>query len=107
MSSKRDPKRYLKYLAAERNAILVYSALADQATGDRREALLELVEIEAQHAQHWIDMLNSHGVEVPPAPDRLDPDDAALVARARAAGLDSVLAALEETEGVNADIYDD
>jgi VIT1/CCC1 family predicted Fe2+/Mn2+ transporter len=107
MSSKRDPKRYLKYLAAERNAILLYSALADQATGDRREALLELVEIEAQHAQHWIDMLNSHGVEVPPAPDRLDPDDAALVARARAAGLDSVLAALEETEGVNADIYDD
>ena len=52
MSSKRDPKRYLKYLAAERNAILLYSALADQATGDRREALLELVEIEAQHAQH-------------------------------------------------------
>ena len=79
MSSKRDPQRYLKYLAAERNAILLYGALAAQATGDRREALLELVEIEAQHAQHWIDMLKANGVEVPPAPERLDPDDAALV----------------------------
>lgn len=106
MADKSDPRRYLKYLEAERNAMLLYGALAETASGERREALLELIEIERNHAEHWIALLEQHGVEVPPAPTTLDANDAALVARARAAGLDSVLATLEETEGAAAGIYD-
>ncbi len=41
-----DAKRFLKYLEAEREASLMYRTLADMATGDPREALLELAEIE-------------------------------------------------------------
>ena len=37
-----DPRRFLRYLEAERNASLLYRALADTVDGDRREALLEL-----------------------------------------------------------------
>ena len=42
-------------------------------TGERREALIELAEIEEEHAAHWIDKLTEYGVPVPPAPTELDP----------------------------------
>jgi VIT1/CCC1 family predicted Fe2+/Mn2+ transporter len=105
--SDRDPRRFLRYLEAERNASLLYRALAETATGDRREALLELAEIEVAHANHWAAKLREHGVPVPPEPTQLDAADAALVARAKAAGIESVLSTLEETEGANAGMYDD
>ncbi len=101
-----DPKRFLRYLEAERNASLLYRALAETVEGDRREALLELASIEDEHAAHWIDKLESNGVAVPPAPTVLDPSDAALVARARGAGFADVLADLEEAEGAGAGMYD-
>lgn len=101
-----DPKRFLRYLEAERKASLLYRSLADMSTGDRREALLELAAMEDEHAAHWVAKLEESGVAVPPAPSSLDPDDAALVARARAAGMDDVLAHLEEAEGADAGMYD-
>ena len=97
---------YLSYLEGERKAALLYRALADTVTGERRAALLELADIEEQHAAHWVDVCDSHGIPVPPAPEVLDVDDAALVRRARAAGLTSVLADLEATENANAGLYD-
>lgn len=105
--TERDPRRFLRYLEAERNAALLYRALADTAAGDRRDALLELAAIEQQHADHWAEKLQEHGIPVPPAPSTLEPEDAALVARARAAGIETVLSTLEELEGTNAGIYDD
>lgn len=102
-----DPRRFLKYLSAERNASLLYRSLAEQSQGERREALLELADIEDQHAAHWEERLRAYGVPVPPAPTSLDANDAALVARARAAGMDGVLAALEEAEADDAGMYDD
>ncbi len=102
-----DPRRFLKYLDAERKASLLYRSLAEVSDGERREALLELADIEDEHAAHWIAKLEEHHVTVPPAPLGLDPDDAALVARARAAGMDDVLAHLEEAEGADAGMYDD
>lgn len=102
-----DPKRFLRYLEAERNASLLYHALAQNVTGDRREALLELAQIEDEHAAHWIAKLEEAGVAVPPAPTSLDPSDAALVARARGAGFADVLAHLEEAEGADAGMYDE
>jgi len=105
--SSRDPKRFLRYLEAERNAAMLYRALAGTTDGERREALLELADIEDQHAEHWLAKLTEYGVTIPPAPTTLATDDAALVARARAAGMDEVLARLEEAEGEDAGMYDD
>ncbi len=101
-----DPRRFLRYLEAERNASLLYRALADTVDGDRREALLELAQIEDDHAAHWVAKLEENGVEVPPAPTALDPNDAALVGRARGAGFADVLRHLEEAEGADAGMYD-
>lgn len=103
----KDPTRFLRYLSAERNASLLYRSLAETVEGDRREALIELAEIEDQHAAHWIDKLTEYGVEIPPAPTELDPNDRALVARAKSMGLNSVLTTLEENEGADAGMYDD
>ena len=52
-----DPRRFLRYLDAERNASLLYRALAESTDGDQREALLELADVEDKHAQHWEDKL--------------------------------------------------
>ena len=102
-----DPKRFLKYLQAERNASMLYRALAETTDGERREALLELADVEDQHAAHWIEKLQQHGVEVPPAPSNLEADDAQLVSRARSLGLVSVLDTLEQNEGADAGMYDE
>lgn len=102
-----DPRRFLKYLEAERNAALLYRSLAETTDGERRQALLELADVEDQHAAHWIDKLHEYGVEVPPPPAALDPGDAQLVTRARSLGLVSVLDTLEENEGADAGMYDD
>lgn len=101
-----DPRRFLRYLEAERSASLLYRALAETVTGDRREALLELAQIEDEHADHWVDKLNEYGVPVPAAPTSLDPTNAALVARARGAGFADVLLHLEEAEDADAGMYD-
>ena len=103
----RDPKRFLRYLEAERNAAMLYRTLAETTQGERREALLELADIEDEHALHWEHKLTEYGVAIPPAPTSLRPDDAALVARARAASMDEVLARLEEAEGEDAGMYDE
>lgn len=106
-SSKEDPKRFLRYLEAERKASLLYRALADVSDGERREAFLELATMEDEHTAHWVSKLEEYGVPVPPAPTSLDPDDADMVSRARAVGMDDVLTRLEAEEGANAGMYDD
>ena len=90
-----DPRRFLGYLEAERNASLLYRALADTTDGERREALLELADIEDQHTAHWIAKCAEYGIDVPPAPAALDPDDAQLVSKARSLGLTSILDVLD------------
>ena len=101
-----DPRRFLRYLEAERSASLLYRALAQTVDGDRREALLELATIEDEHAAHWIEKLTENGIAVPPAPTSLDPSNAALVARARGAGFADVLRHLEVAESDDAGMYD-
>ena len=102
-----DPRRFLRYLDAERNASLLYRALAESTDGEQREALLELADVEDKHAQHWVDKLTACGVDVPPAPTVLNADDEQLVRRARSLGLVSVLDTLEQNEGADAGMYDD
>jgi VIT1/CCC1 family predicted Fe2+/Mn2+ transporter len=102
-----DPKRFLRYLEAERKASLLYRQLAETVTGDRAEALIELADIEDAHAEHWLEKLAEYGVDIPPAPTVLDSADQKLVNMARATGLNSVLGTLEENEGADAGMYDD
>ena len=102
-----DPRRFLRYLDAERNASLLYRALAESTDGEQREALLELADVEDKHAQHWVDKLTAYGVDIPPAPTVLNAVDEQLVRRARSLGLVSVLDTLEQNEGADAGMYDD
>ncbi len=101
-----DPRRFLTYLATEQKAALLYRSLADLVDGDRREALLELADLEDEHSAYWTTKLQEAGVPVPAAPTTLDADDQALLARARAAGFADVLAHLEDAESAGAGMYD-
>ena len=103
----KDPRRFLKYLEAERNAALLYRSLAETTDGERREALLELADVEDKHAEHWVEKLTEYGVPIPPPPSALASDDQTLVARARSLGLVAVLDTLEQNEGADAGMYDD
>ncbi len=58
--SKQDPQRFLKYLEAERKASMLYRSLAEASDGERREALLELADIEDEHAAHWVAKLEEY-----------------------------------------------
>ena len=66
-----DPRRFLRYLEAERKASMLYRSLAEVSDGERREALLELADIEDEHAAHWVAKLEEYGVAIPPAPAAL------------------------------------
>lgn len=101
-----DPRRFLTYLETERKASLLYRGLAELVEGDRHDALLELADIEDEHVTYWADKLGQHGIAVPPAPTTLDPEDQALLGRARAAGFTDVLKYLEDFEGEGAGMYD-
>jgi len=103
----RDAKRYLRYLAAEREASTMYRQLAELSSGDPREALLELADIEDKHAAHWEQLITGAGLQVPTNTGTLDPDSQRLVTRARKDSLQAVLADLEEAERDAQGTYDD
>ncbi len=102
-----DPKRFLHYLEEERKAAMLYRSLAASLEGERQEALFELADIEDRHARHWIAKLTEAGIAVPDPPTSMQADDAALVARANALGVDHVLAHLEQVESAATSLYDD
>lgn len=99
-------ERYLSYLADERKAAKLYRALAKLTDGERAEALNELAAIEDKHAAHWVSLLTEAGVAVPEPDAALDPDDATILARARAMSLDAVLPDLEAAERAAQGTYD-
>ena len=99
--------RYLSYLKSERGARNMYRALAELTTGDRRDALRELADIEDKHAAHWVDLLEAAGASVPPDDDSLEPSDAELLQRARTLSLDAILPDLEQAERDAQGVYDD
>lgn len=98
--------RYLSYLKSERGARNMYRALAELTTGDRRDALRELADIEDKHAAHWVDLLEAAGASVPPDDDSLEPSDAELLQRARTLSLDAILPDLEQAERDAQGVYD-
>ncbi|MBU6244042.1 MAG: VIT1/CCC1 transporter family protein [Actinomycetales bacterium] len=105
--SRNDPRRFLGYLEDERNAALLYRALAETVDGERRAALLELAQMEDAHAEHWATKLADAGIPVPAPPEQLSAADARMVGRARGAGFADVLATLEQAENQAQSAYDD
>ena len=101
-----DPKRFLRYLEEERKAAMLYRSLAITMTGDRREALLELADIEERHARHWIAKLTEAGIAIPTPPSQLHEEDAALVHQAITMNVDDVLEHLEAAESATNSLYD-
>ena len=85
----------------------MYRALAEVATGDQREALLELAEIEDRHAQHWADQLQAAGLEVPPDDGTVSPSAQQVIDTARKNSLQAVLPELEQAELDAQGEYDD
>jgi vacuolar iron transporter family protein len=102
-----DTRRFLRYLDDERQAARTYRALADLTEGDRRAALLELAGIEDRHAEHWEALLRERGVVAPPVDGSPPQEQQQLLSRARALGLDAVLAELEQAERDAQGVYDD
>lgn len=51
--SRRDIRRWRRYLADERAEAAVYRDLAERRTGEEREILLALAEAEGRHEAHW------------------------------------------------------
>ncbi len=98
--------RFLHYLESERAARNLYRELATLTTGERREALLELAEIEQRHADHWARQLEINGWPVPDDVTELDATSTALLSKARRSTIDAVLGDLEAEERRAADVYD-
>lgn len=103
---KSEDKKYLSYLQGEREASRMYRALAELTSGDPREALLELAEIEDRHAAHWVTVLERRGVSVPPDHEQFAPESAEILERAKKLSLAAVLPELEAAEREAQGTYD-
>ena len=55
--TRRQIRRWRRYLADERAEAAVYRDLASRRTGEERAILLALAEAERRHEQHWLDLL--------------------------------------------------
>lgn len=60
-----DHRRYRRHLARELDNVALYRGLADGATGEHREVLLELAAAEERHAEYWKAKLAELGRPVP------------------------------------------
>jgi VIT1/CCC1 family predicted Fe2+/Mn2+ transporter len=97
-------RRWRELLASERDAVALYSRLAEGETGERRHVFEELAAVERRHAAHWEDKLRGAGAAVPP-PGRPSLRSRLLVAADRFSS-DRVLRLIERTERADAGMYD-
>ena len=66
--TRKQIKRWQRYLANERAEAAVYRELALKKQGEEREILLGIAEAEARHEEHWRTLLGDH-VGMPRRPD--------------------------------------
>lgn len=107
-SSPVDPgriKRWRELLASERDAAALYSRLADSETGERRQILAELAEVERKHAAHWAGKLTEAGQPVPP-PAGPSLRTRMIATAARRMSTQAVLPMIERAERTDAGVYD-
>jgi vacuolar iron transporter family protein len=98
-------KRWRELLASERDAAALYSRLADSETGERRQILAELAEVERKHAAHWAGKLTEAGQPVPP-PAGPSLRTRMIATAARRMSTQAVLPMIERAERTDAGVYD-
>jgi VIT1/CCC1 family predicted Fe2+/Mn2+ transporter len=102
-----DTVQSLANLRLERDAILLYDALAAVVKDDHRaEAFRRIAGNERRHAEIWASKLREAGVAVPPAPTRPRPRVAVIVLLARLFGTRAVSELVTALEGDEEDIYE-
>jgi VIT1/CCC1 family predicted Fe2+/Mn2+ transporter len=102
-----DPAQSLVNLRLERDAILLYDALASiEKDGHRADAFRRIAGNERRHADIWAAKLREAGVDVPPAPTRPRPRVAVIVFLARLFGTRAVSDLVTALEGDEEDIYE-
>jgi len=101
-----DPAQSLANLRLERDAVLLYEALATIEIDPQRAAAFHRIAAnERRHAEIWAAKLREAGVEVPPAPTRARPRVAVIVLLARVFGTKAVSDLVTALEGDEEDIY--
>ncbi|HET7029595.1 MAG TPA: VIT1/CCC1 transporter family protein [Candidatus Limnocylindrales bacterium] len=102
-----DPAQSLANLRLERDAILLYDALAAiEKDGHRADAFRRIASNERRHADVWATKLREAGLDVPPAPTRPRPRVAVILTLARLFGTRAVSDLVTALEGDEEDIYE-
>jgi VIT1/CCC1 family predicted Fe2+/Mn2+ transporter/rubrerythrin len=102
-----DPIQSLANLRLERDAILLYDALAAIEKDPHRAAAFgRIAANERRHAAVWAAKLGEAGVDVPPAPTRARPRVAVIVLLARVFGTRAVSDLVTALEGDEEEIYE-
>jgi VIT1/CCC1 family predicted Fe2+/Mn2+ transporter/rubrerythrin len=102
-----DPAQSLMNLRLERDAILLYDALASVEKDEHRaDAFRRIAGNERRHAEVWATKLREAGVDVPPPPTRPRPRVAVIVLLARLFGTRAVSELVTALEGDEEDIYE-
>jgi VIT1/CCC1 family predicted Fe2+/Mn2+ transporter/rubrerythrin len=101
-----DPVQSLANLRLERDAVLLYEALAAIEIDPQRAAAFNRIATnERRHAEVWASKLREAGVEVPPAPSRPRPRVRIIVLLARIFGTKAVSDLVTALEGDEEEIY--
>jgi vacuolar iron transporter family protein len=101
-----DPVQSLANLRLERDAVLLYEALAAiEIDPQRAGAFNRIATNERRHAEIWASKLRDAGVEVPPAPSRPRPRVRIIVLLARIFGTKAVSDLVTALEGDEEEIY--
>jgi vacuolar iron transporter family protein len=101
-----DPTQSLVNLRLERDAILLYDALAAIEKDERRaEAFRRIAGNERRHAEIWATKLREAGIDVPAPPTRPRPRVAVIVLLARMFGTRAVSDLVTALEGDEEEIY--
>jgi VIT1/CCC1 family predicted Fe2+/Mn2+ transporter len=102
-----DAGQSLANLQLERDAILLYDALAGiEKDPDRRSAFTRIASNERRHADIWATKLRDAGVDVPPAATRPRPRVAFIILLARLFGTRAVSDLVTALEGDEEDLYE-
>ena len=103
-----DPAQSLANLRLERDALLLYEALAAIEVDPQRAAAFHRIAAnERRHAEIWAAKLRGAGVDVPPPPTRPRPRVAVIILLARLFGTKAVSDLVTALEGDEEEIYGD
>ena len=102
-----DTDQSLANLRLERDAVILYEALAEIEKDPHRASAFERIAgNERRHAGIWADKLRERGVDVPPAPTRPRPRIAVILFLARLFGTKAVSDLVTSLEGDEEELYE-